>query len=393
MDVLRQIWEYQILEINGFTLELSSVVLSLLIFLLTWLASRQIYRLLNNPRFLTSIPKDDIRRKSIVRTSRYILWPLGIILAVVNLGIDLKELLDTQIISFGDEKEVRVVNLVIIILIIILTRISVYYIHLAINRLGKSKRIPMDEGRRKAIYQIFRYMVYLIAVLFILTNLDVNLRGLLLGSAALFVGVGLALQQTFADIASGILILFDGTVEVGDVVYVNSLDLEGEVKEIRLRTSIVETLDSVSVIVPNSKLTSTNVVNWKFNDQETRFRVNVGVAYGSNVQLVRKVLISCAESHGLILKHPPPRVRFVDFGNSSLDFELLFWTHKMQEHEDIKSDLRFMIDANFRKQEIEIPFPQRDLHIRSDYRHHGTETAVENLEKKEEDKSPQDKEL
>ena len=184
-------------------------------------------------------------------------------------------------------------------------------------------------------------------------------------SAALFVGIGLALQNVFSDIASGIFILFEGTIEVGDMVVVNSLSLEGKVIEIRLRTSIIEPLDSVSVIVPNSKFTTTNVVNWSFNDKETRFRLNVGVAYGSNTQLVRKVLRESAAAHNKVLKNPAPKVRFIDFGESSLDFELLLWLNMntIQEYEDILSDLRFKIDAEFRRYDITIPFPQRDIHI------------------------------
>ena len=135
--------------------------------------------------------------------------------------------------------------------------------------------------------------------------------------------------------------------------------------DIRLRSTIVETLDGVAVIVPNSKFTSTNVVNWSFSNEDTRFHLKVGVAYGSDLNLVRKVLKEGAGAHQLVLKSPPPKVRFVDFGESSLDFELLFWTRQPMMYEDILSDLRFKIDSDFRKNQIQIPFPQRDLHMKS----------------------------
>ncbi|MEL6671059.1 MAG: mechanosensitive ion channel domain-containing protein [Bacteroidota bacterium] len=260
-------------------------------------------------------------------------------------------------------------NLLYIVLALVVARVVLWLFAKLLRRMGKKGRIPMDDGRRLALVQIAKYFLYVITVIIVLTNLGLDLNLLIASSAALFVGIGLAMQHTFDDVVSGIIILFEGTIEVGDMIYVDSLKLEGTVKEIRLRSTVLETLDSVSVIVPNSSFTSTNVVNWNFNDKETRFRLQVGVAYGTNIQLVRKTMKGVAETHGLVLKTPEPKVRFLDFGDSALIFELLFWVASTQDFEEIKSDLRFMIESDFRKAEIQIPFPQRDLHVVSDFRH------------------------
>lgn len=289
--------------------------------------------------------------------SVYIVW-----------GSSPQSLLEQKLFALSKDAEIRVSNVLGAILIFTLARIGVFYFKKFFVKTGETSRLPLDQGRRMAVFQIGKYILYLITLLLVLTSLNINLSVLVASSAALFVGIGLALQNTFSDIAAGIVILVDRTVEVGDMVMIDSLKLEGRVIEIRLRSTVVETLDLMTVIVPNSKFTTTNVINWSFNDKETRFRVKVGVAYGSNVALVRKVMVQAAQGHGLILKKPEPRVRFTEFGNSSLNFELLFWTNRVLEYEDIKSDLRFKIEADFRKNEVTIPFPQRDLHIVSDFR-------------------------
>lgn len=291
-------------------------------------------------------------------------------------------LIEQPLFEISQGKEIRISNVLGALLIFTLARLGVFYFRKFFVLTGEKSRLAMDQGRRLAIFQIGRYLLYLLAILLIFTSLNINLSVLVASSAALFVGVGLALQNTFSDIAAGIVILVDRTIEVGDMVMIDSLDLEGKVVEIRLRSTVIETLDLLTVIVPNSRFTTTNVVNWNFNDRESRFHVKVGVAYGANVQRVRKILVEAANTHGLILKTPQPRVRFVDFGESSLDFELLFWTNRVLEYEDIKSDLRFKIEADFRKNDISIPFPQRDLHIVSDFRHR--EIEAERKEGKDE---------
>ena len=177
----------------------------------------------------------------------------------------------------------------------------------------------------------------------------------------MLVGLGFGIQQIFNDYISGILILFEGNLKVNDVVQMEDETI-GIVKEIFLRTSKIETRDDFTIIVPNHKLISDNIINWSHLESRTRFNVKVGVAYGSDTTLVEKVLLDCANNHPDIVKHAA-FVRFINFGDSSLDFQLFFWTMKTFRVENIKSNLRFKIDQEFKKNEIRIPFPQRDVHV------------------------------
>ena len=176
------------------------------------------------------------------------------------------------------------------------------------------------------------------------------------------VGVGLGLQQTFNDLLSGILLLFERTVEVGHMVKIG--EMVGTVKGIGLRTSIIETRENVTVIVPNSKLVTDAVINWSHQDEKVRFIVAVGVAYGSDTEKVKNILLETARDNIYVIRKPAPSVRFVNFGDSSLDFQLLIWSRNFIVIEDIKSDIRFEIDRKFREEGIVIPFPQRDVWMR-----------------------------
>lgn len=229
-----------------------------------------------------------------------------------------------------------------------------------------SQRAISDPGRRTALMQIIKYLAYTIAIVFSLDAVGFNLSILLTGSAALLVGIGFGLQNTFNDFISGVIILFDASIEVGDIVQIG--DLVGKIKKIGLRATTVDTREAISVIVPNSKLTQENVINWSHENDQARFEVCVGVAYGSDVNKVRNCLYQAAINRPDVLKDPEPKVRFVDFGDSALIFEVLFWTEDTFNVEFTKSDIRVAIDEAFRKHGIQIPFPQRDLHLISDNR-------------------------
>ncbi len=227
---------------------------------------------------------------------------------------------------------------------------------------GRSTSKKLDEGNRYAINRLVSYFIYVLAFLFALSALGLNLTLIWGGTAALLVGVGLGLQQTFNDVFSGILLLFERSVEVGDWVEMESH--VGRVVQIGLRTSVVKGRDNISVIVPNSKLVTDKVINWSHIDIKTRFDIGVGVAYGTDTELVKKILTEVAIAHPNVLDRPRPRIRLENFGDSSLDFKLFFWARNFYSIEDIKSDLRFAIDKAFRENDISIPFPQRDVWMR-----------------------------
>ena len=270
--------------------------------------------------------------------------------------------LDVQFYDFGTEQQsqpVRISNVLYAILILLISRIfSWAFTNVFLS--GYYERNKVNVGAQYAINQLLKYIVFIIAILMGLQALNINLTLLLAGSATILLGIGLGLQQTFNDLISGIILLFERTIEVGDMVEIDQ-ELIGEVRAIGWRTSEIETRDGITVVVPNSRLMSENVINWSHSGDRARFHVAVGIAYGSDTDNVKKILLEVAKEHKLILTYPAPKVRFIDFGDSSLNFELHFWSRNFMIIEDVKSDLRFEIDKAFRENGIEIPFPQRDV--------------------------------
>lgn len=219
-----------------------------------------------------------------------------------------------------------------------------------------------DEGRIFAFRRLLRYFVYTIGLVLAIQSTGVDITVLIAGSAALFVGIGIGLQQTFNDLISGIILLFEDSVNVGDVIEVDGM--VAKVKHIGVRTSEVETRDKVVIVVPNSKIAVNNVINWTHTQKDSMYSIDIGVAYGSDVELVRTVLLEVASEEERILKRPKSKVRFTNFGDSSLDFQLYFSSSKIDDILDIQSDLRFAIDKKFRENKISIPFPQQDIYIK-----------------------------
>ena len=273
----------------------------------------------------------------------------------------LGEFLESTLIETKDF-DVTVYEVFIILFIFIFTALLMRVLKRVFR--NREKRKEFDSGRSHAILQILKYVIWLAVILISFETVGIKLTLLLAGSAALLVGLGLGLQQIFQDIMSGVAILFEGNLKVGDIVEIQD-NLIGRVIEIGLRTSKIETRDNIIMVVPNSKFVTDIVINWSHNEKKTRFHVDVGVAYGSDVEKVSKVLLQCALAQDKILPSPQPFVRFNDFGDSSLDFQLFFWTTETFSVEFIKSEIRFNIDAAFRKNGIHIPFPQRDIYIKS----------------------------
>lgn len=225
-------------------------------------------------------------------------------------------------------------------------------------------RSKIDTGSQFAINRLLTYFAYLIGVLLVIQAAGFNLVVIWTGAAALLVGIGIGLQQTFNDLICGVIILFERSVKVGDVVELSGHQV-GTVRKIGTRTSVLETRDDIIIFVPNSKLIGENVTNWSQVERKARFHVKVGVAYGSDTELVKKLLMEVTKEHPRVLDSPRPIVRLLDFGDSSLDFDLIFWSRDFVRIEDTRSDLRFAIDAAFRARGVEIPFPQRDVWMRS----------------------------
>ena len=275
--------------------------------------------------------------------------------------ITLNELLDIKLIS-TERITLTVYHLTIIILIILITYSITWTIKRVLNNRIKKRNI--DIGTTHAVFKIFKYLLWIIAGIIILEFTGINLTFLLAGSAALLVGLGFGLQEIFRDIVSGIFILFEGTLKVNDVVELSS-GIIGRVKEIGLRSTKVETRNNTILIIPNSKFINENLINWSHIEKRTRFQVDIGVAYGSDVILVKEILQNSAKEHENITSYPQPFVQFNNFGDSALEFQLFFWTDQTFLVENIKSDLRFTINQKLKENGVVIPFPQRDVHIKT----------------------------
>ncbi len=182
-------------------------------------------------------------------------------------------------------------------------------------------------------------------------------------ASALSIGLGIGLQNIAKNFGSGLILVFERPIQVGDFIEVG--DLNGTVERIGARSTEIRTLDRVSIIVPNSRFLDSEVINWSHGNPISRLHLPLGVAYGSDPQQVRTVLIESASGHPKVLASPAPSLLFKGFGDSSLDFELLVWTAEPDKQFLLKSDLYFLIYEVLNQNQIEIPFPQRDLHLRS----------------------------
>ncbi|MFV0592158.1 MAG: mechanosensitive ion channel family protein [Draconibacterium sp.] len=253
---------------------------------------------------------------------------------------------------------------VLIIVIVLVVTITLLWIIKKILFRKQESMEPSKQGNLFSVYQIIKYVAWIITTLIILESFGVKLTVLMAGSAALLVGVGLGLQKTFNDFVSGIILLFEGSIRVGDILEVDHDILK--ITKIGLRTSEALTRDDIVVIIPNSIITNNKVINWSHQSHKTRFRIKIGVAYGSDIDLVERLLKESALEHPEVIEHTAVKARFVDFASSSLDFELLFFSKNIFRVENVKSDIRKSINRKFAENHVNIPFPQLDLHVKSD---------------------------
>ncbi|MFQ5713477.1 MAG: mechanosensitive ion channel domain-containing protein [Candidatus Scalinduaceae bacterium] len=226
-------------------------------------------------------------------------------------------------------------------------------------------KAQLEQGARQAISSGVTYFIIGIAAIVGLNIAGIPLRSLAIFAGAFGIGLGFGMQNIINNLVSGIIIFFEKPIKIGDVITLDK-DIAGKVEKISIRSTVVNTFDRKTVVVPNSRFLESNVVNWVHGgDMLLRSKIVVGVAYGSDTELVKKCLLKVVDSHPHVEKEPAPIVRFSEFGNSSLNFEVYFWAHIFKRWMAI-SDINFAIDRIFRENKIEIPFPQRDLHIRSE---------------------------
>ena len=272
----------------------------------------------------------------------------------------LKKILEFELISIGDNK-FKVYTIVTIVFIFVLTNTILLLIKRSLNLKQNSNRFGSKDTY--ALFKIIKYIIWVIAIGFILEAIGIKVTVLIAGSAALLVGIGLGLQQTFNDIISGIILLTEKSIRIGDV-----LDIDGivvKIQSIGLRTSKGINTDDISMIIPNSLITTNKVINWSHQSEKARFRVDVGVSYGSDVDLVIKILEDSVIEHPDVYDKKLIEARLMNFGDSSLDFQVLFYSENIFSIGKVKSDIRRIIHKNLATNNITIPFPQLDLHLKN----------------------------
>ena len=223
-------------------------------------------------------------------------------------------------------------------------------------------RSGLESGLQHSMTSITVYLMWGAGVLVALHAFGLSSTSLTVAFGALGIGLGFGLQNIFNNFISGIILLFERPIQVGDAVEINGI--WAEVKKIRFRSTVVQTFDNASLIIPNAEFISSQVTNWSFRDLTLRIKVTVGVAYGSDIELVRSSLLEIAGRTDKVLAHPRPDVLFSDFGDSALIFVLRVWTD-VDNMLKVATAIRFEIDRVFRERNLEIAFPQRDIHIRS----------------------------
>ncbi len=289
------------------------------------------------------------------------------------------ELLNYNLFALGNAKITPLSILYVLLFSIALIYVSKKLRDLLIRKL--LTKTKLDVGAQTAIGTMVRYVFLLVGFLIIIQTVGIDLTTLNVLAGAVGVGIGFGLQNIANNFISGLIILMERPIKVGDRIEVDGVS--GSVMAIGARSTRVKTNDNISIIVPNSKFISENVVTWSFNTDRVRFRIPVGVSYDSDIDLVSKLLIQVGEENKDVLAEPPPTVRLTEFGDNSLNFQLWVWSSaKLHRPGVLKSDINFAISRKFKQNNIEIPFPQRDLNFRSGNIRFEKDSSVENSEEK-----------
>lgn len=356
MERIFQFGNSVLISYKSFSITITQTIILLVGLLLIVVLNTIVKRFIKRNKLFDTI--GDRLKRLISRGVSYFIWIIGIVILLRFENVDTQRFFSYVLLP-GEKVTITVQKIFILFVIFFIIQLVVLLVDYLMNR--KIESDHLDFGKSKSVLQITKYFIWIAGILIGIGSVGLKLTFIIASVSALLVGVGFGLQNIFNDFFSGIIILFDGSIKVGDVVEVG--DLVGRVKEIGIRTTKVLDRNNIILIIPNSKFTTDQVINWSHLDQKSRFNVSVGVAYGSDVRLVEKQLLECANECKDIEGQPAPFVRFVDFGESSLDFLLFFWTNNTFGVENVKSHLRFAIDQKFREHDITIPFPQRDLHI------------------------------
>ncbi len=275
---------------------------------------------------------------------------------------EIQTIFNQPLIELGDSN-LTLNSIFKLLLVMLLVVVSERYLR-RILRKRILARTHMEPDLQYAVSRFVGYCFIAVGFFFAFRVIHLDLSSLAVIVGGLGIGIGFGLQNIVSNFVSGLIILAERPIAIGHRVEVGGV--AGQVTKISLRSTVVVTNDNITIIVPNSNFITNPVTNWSYGDPKVRLRLSVGVAYGSNVEKLRQVLMEIAAENPAVLKDPAPMVRFLEFGDSSLNFELAVWTIEMAHRPTrFRSDLYFAIERKLRENNIEVPFPQRDLHLRS----------------------------
>ncbi|MFA7467495.1 MAG: mechanosensitive ion channel domain-containing protein [Desulfotomaculaceae bacterium] len=225
------------------------------------------------------------------------------------------------------------------------------------------KKYELDNGTQYTFTRLLHYMIIVVSILVALPVIGFDLSIFTVFAGVAGIGIGFGVSNIASNFISGLIILFERPIKVGDRIKIG--ELHCDVENISIRSTVVRTRNNEHIIIPNSQFIENQVMNWSYGDPKVREKVLIGVAYGSDVGLLERLLLQTAYEHKDIMDEPPPRVDFLNFGDSALEFRLLYWIPNPVLRTRVKSALNFRINELLQQHGVEIPFPQRDLHLRS----------------------------
>lgn len=318
------------------------------------------------------LKKKDLLKKGYIRTiTRVLKWIVHflvflVIIRIIGVRVDnifdfINAILSFKLFTIADTQ----ISLITIIIMIIVVWVSIKLSKIARNYFDKTvfPRFNIEEGLRFSLSKFIGYLIITVGIIIALQGMGIKLSALAVFAGVLGIGIGFGMQNITANIVSGIVILFERPIKEGDMVRLSNTI--GQVLKINLRASIIRTIYNEHLIVPNSEFINAVVENLSYGDLKLRISINVGVAYGTDPVLVKEALVEAAHDTVNVMKNPEPTVLFKDFGDSSLNFELLAWIEDPIQRFSTESELRFTITEMFARKGITVPFPQRDIYIKS----------------------------
>jgi small-conductance mechanosensitive channel len=361
-------------NIGPFNICFWNLIFLAIIFLIAAILRRLVHKLLKNYAKSANINLQG-RRLTWLKLISQSVYLVAIYVGVLSFKFNNKDITFSDFLDFKliDLKSFQLdfYDILVIISVFYGARIIVNLVRLYLGRKFRNSE-NHDLATEYVYMQVARYVIYVFSILFCFQVLEIDLTLLLTGSAALLVGVGLGLQDVFKDMFAGVVLLFESNIRVGDIVEINSSGKTGgsdsiiaKIVKINVRTTQIQTRDGNVLIIPNTRLTQEQVENWSHGSELSRFIIEVTVDYGSNTELVQKLLKQAALSHPKVKTNHPILVRLANFGDSGLQMELVFWADQSWDINNYKSEIRLEIDRLFRENKIVIPYPKRSVIVQN----------------------------